>query len=97
MKYFLLLSGLILSFSLHAAEIYIAPSGNDSNPGTIAQPIATLSHAQELARAASASGPVTVLLRDGTYYLPAPLVFTAVDSHSSCWPRISHTAWTNAV
>jgi hypothetical protein len=88
LKYFLLLLGLIPCFSLHAAEIYIAPSGNDSNPGTIAQPIATLARAQELARAARASGSVTVLLRDGTYYLPAPLVFTVADSGTALAPVI---------
>jgi len=88
LKYLLLLLGLISSFSLHAAEIYIAPSGNDSNPGTIAQPVATLARAQELARAARASGPVTVFLREGTYYLSAPFVFTSADSGTAQAPMI---------
>ena len=80
MKAFFLLIALTHLFSLRAEEIYVAPSGSDSNPGTLLQPIATLAHAQELARVARGSGPVTVLLRDGTYYLPAPLVFTSADS-----------------
>lgn len=66
--------------SLLGAEIYVSPTGNDTNPGTINQPIATLTHAQELARAAKTNGPVTLFLRDGVFYLKEPLVFTTADS-----------------
>ncbi len=79
---------------LMAADIYVSPSGNDANPGTINQPIATLSHAQELARLAKASGPVSVVLRDGTYYLEKPLVFNSADSGTTQTP-ITYTAYQN--
>jgi hypothetical protein len=64
----------------HHQKIYVSPSGNDQNAGSIDHPILTLSHAQELARVAKASGAVTVYLREGVYYLKSPLVFTADDS-----------------
>ena len=79
---------------LMAADIYVSPSGNDANPGTINQPIATLRHAQELARLAQASGPVSVVLRDGTYYLEKPLVFNSADSGTTQTP-ITYTAYRN--
>lgn len=47
---------------LHAATFYVAPDGNDRNPGTLAAPFATIQRAQ----AAVAPGD-TVLVRGGTY------------------------------
>jgi hypothetical protein len=74
--------------SATAADIFVAPGGNDANPGSIQSPVATLKHAQELARAAARSGPVNVYLRGGVYYLGAPLVFTALDSGNASAPVI---------
>ncbi|MHB8971579.1 MAG: right-handed parallel beta-helix repeat-containing protein [Pirellulaceae bacterium] len=50
--------------SLHAgaAEIYVSPSGQDSNPGTRAQPYATLQVAVDKLQAGD-----TLLVRGGTY------------------------------
>lgn len=45
-------------------DYYVAPSGSDSNSGTIESPLATIMKAQSMA----ASGD-TVYLRGGTYYL----------------------------
>src|ERR1043165_8100328 len=45
-----------------AAEFYVHPAGNDANPGTLAQPFATVTRAQE----AVAPGD-TVWLRGGKY------------------------------
>jgi pectate lyase len=47
-----------------AMDYYVAPSGSDSNSGTIKSPLATIMKAQSMA----ASGD-TVYLRGGTYYL----------------------------
>ena len=85
---------LILSTSLSASELYVSPSGNDVNPGTIDRPVATLSHAQELARNAKASGPITVYLREGVYYLENPLVFTSADSGTLQAP-VTYAAFKN--
>jgi hypothetical protein len=48
--------------ALHAAELYIAPDGNDSHSGTREAPFATIQRAQEAASAGD-----TVFLRGGTY------------------------------
>src|SRR5437868_1834794 len=44
------------------AELIVAPTGNDANPGTLARPLRTVQHAIDLA------GPgTTISLRAGTY------------------------------
>lgn len=63
-----------------AREIYVAPGGDDAAAGTKDKPLATLAAAQAAARAAKAAGPVTVILREGTYYLPNTLIFGPEDS-----------------
>ena len=83
---------LLSGVTLPAAEIYVAPSGSDANPGTVDQPIASLRHAQELARSSKHSAPVTVRLRAGVYYLTAPIVFTAADSGTAQAP-VSYQAF----
>ncbi len=66
-----------LSAALGAAQPYVvSPAGDDANPGTLERPFATLQRAQQAVRQKRGD----VLLRGGTYYLPAPLVFTAADS-----------------
>jgi len=54
---------------------YVAPAGNDANPGTIGRPFASLQRAQEAVRQKRGA----VYLREGTYYLSEPLIFTALD------------------
>jgi hypothetical protein len=65
-----------LAYISVAQPYYISPSGNDANPGTLEKPFATLQRAQEAVKQKRGD----VFLRGGTYYLPAPLVFTAQDS-----------------
>src|SRR3954452_24573560 len=69
--------------------IAVAPNGNDNNPGTPDQPVATPAKAQQLARAQAASNDVVVQLAGGTYRLSAPLTFTSADSgqggHTVTW------------
>ncbi|SMP55683.1 PDZ domain-containing protein [Neorhodopirellula lusitana] len=79
------LSGL-MSGSTRAADIYVAPSGSDTNEGTSEQPLASLAAAQKLAREAVGSEAVTVHVADGIYYLPEPLVFTPEDSGTEMNP-----------
>lgn len=59
-----------------AQPYFVSPAGDDANPGTLGKPFATLQRAQQAARQKRGD----VFLRSGTYYLPAPLVFTARDS-----------------
>lgn len=75
-----------------ALNIYVSPTGNDADPGTESKPVATLAAAQILGRAAAGREAVTVTLRGGTYFLPAPLVFTAADGGASNAPVVWQAA-----
>jgi len=68
-------------------SIFVSTDGNDSNPGTEAQPFATLHRARDAVRAAKPdAGPITVFVREGTYYLAKPLVFGPEDSGTADAP-----------
>lgn len=72
---------LALPFSLSAeTRLFVSPGGQDSYAGTLQAPFATLQRAQQEACKFVGRTPVTVFLRQGTYYLPKALVFTAADS-----------------
>jgi len=70
----------VFATSLMAADIYIAPNGNDRNPGSREKPLATIDAAREKIR--RMRGEVTVFLRGGTYYLSNPVVFGPEDSRA---------------
>ncbi|MBD2755854.1 PDZ domain-containing protein [Spirosoma validum] len=53
-------------------RIFLSPTGNDAQAGTLTAPIATLEKALEKAKAAP-QNEVEVLLRKGVYYLPQTL------------------------
>ena len=67
--------------------VFVSPTGSDINPGTQAKPVATLTQAMELVRAARHSqapcGPITVFLRGGVYELREPITFTPADAGSA--------------
>jgi hypothetical protein len=79
---------IFLAVSANAAEIYIAPSGSDSNPGSRNAPLKTLGAARDAARKIAGGKPVTVRVADGVYYLPETLVFKAADSGTKEHPVI---------
>ena len=62
--------------------VYVAPGGDDSNPGTLAQPVKTLAKAQALVRALNGTmtADITVYLRAGTYPLASTVTFANADS-----------------
>ena len=60
-------------------EFFVAPNGNDANPGTTAKPFATLVKARDAARAAKAAD-ARVVVRGGSYFLDAPLGLDGRDS-----------------
>lgn len=73
-------------------DIYVdVVNGNDSNQGTVDQPVQSLTKAQELARqrTAAMNEDLKIYLRQGTYVLDEPLTFTASDSgqngHQVIW------------
>ena len=83
----LLASGWSLT-AIEAKDIYVSPAGNDSAAGALESPVATLARAQELVRTAAGKEPVNVYVREGTYYLTAPLVFTSADSGTKDAPVV---------
>ncbi len=75
-----------------AGEYYVAPDGDDGNPGTQAQPFATLTRARNALRRRKKAKPDTdyrVLLRGGTYRIDETVVFSlkdsAADNHTITW------------
>jgi len=77
-----------LGAPLPAAEIWMAPDGDDAAAGTKTEPLETFDAARRKVRAIPERGkePVTVHLAGGTYYLPETVVFTAADSGSEAGP-----------
>jgi hypothetical protein len=69
-----------------AAEIHVAPDGNDGNPGTMLKPLATLQAARDAARPFAGREAVTIHVAPGIYYLPQTLVLTHEDSGSEQHP-----------
>ena len=66
-----------------SADFVVAVTGDDRNPGTEAQPLATIRRARDAVRELRKAQPkrdVLVLIRGGTYYVAEPLVFTSEDS-----------------
>jgi hypothetical protein len=62
--------------------LFVAPDGNDTNPGTMAQPLKTVARARDLVRTMTAAmtADITVYLRAGTYPQAATLAFSNADS-----------------
>ena len=69
-------------------DLYVAPNGADTNPGTRSKPFATLERARDALRELTAkagihSAGATVWLRGGTYAREKPFELTAADSGSA--------------
>ena len=81
---------LLTTVSASAVEFYVAPDGNDANPGTIDRPFASLVRARDAVREAkvSAKKPVSILLRGGVYYLEEPLRLGPEDSGTADCPIV---------
>ena len=66
-----------------AAELVVAPHGDDANPGTEQRPLATLDGARSAVRRLLAAGvgeDIAVRFHGGTYPVAAPVVFGPEDS-----------------
>ncbi len=78
-----------LAFSLFAVEIWVSPMGADTNPGTFNQPLATVNMAQRKARELRRLNDpgikqgVSIILKEGRYFLAEPLIFRPEDSGNS--------------
>ena len=85
--YLLAALGVLLAANGHAAPIaplYIAPDGNDANPGTVAKPLASLKGARDKVRTILTAGKQTsdieVRFKAGDYLMEEPVEFGPEDS-----------------
>ena len=75
-----------------AVEFFVAPQGDDSNPGTREKPFASLEKARDAIRALKTKGglpgPVGVRLLPGEYPVPKTLELTVADSGTTQAPIV---------
>lgn len=97
MKTRVLVRLMIVIFSLFqnpifAQKIYLSPVGNDTNPGTIEKPLATLTAARDKARefrkSTQISQPVEVIALEGEYFMFRPLELSVPDGGTIASPVI---------
>jgi hypothetical protein len=78
------LLALTTCINITASNLYISPNGNDANPGTREQPLATLTGARDAVRILRAKNlakdSVNIIVMDGTYYMSEPLLLNDFDS-----------------
>jgi len=76
----------LASGTVFGSEFFVAPNGQDSNPGTVQSPFASFQRAQQAVRAERAAHPdepVTVTFHAGEYQLDKTIEFTGADSGAS--------------
>lgn len=78
-----------------AAELYVAPDGNDTNPGTRAAPLKTLEAARDAIRNLKGEQPqlaggATAWLRGGVYRITKTFELDERDSGTR-YPKLAHT------
>ncbi len=81
------------AFPKPGAELFVAPDGSDSNPGTRSKPLATLAGAIRAVRALKKpAGGVAVTFRGGTYRMADTATLTAEDSGTVKSPIVYRAA-----
>jgi hypothetical protein len=83
--------------SAHAALVlHVSPRGADTNPGTAAQPFATLERARDEIRSLKTKGlpdgGILVQIEPGTYELRAPFALTQEDAGTAASPIVYRAA-----
>ncbi|WP_299668775.1 PDZ domain-containing protein [uncultured Polaribacter sp.] len=75
---------------VNALEIHVAINGNDSNTGTIYEPLATIEAAQKALRSSGLLGKEScrIIMHTGTYRLNTPIRITTDDDGSDQFPVI---------
>jgi hypothetical protein len=70
--------------SVLGTELYVSPTGDDANPGTLALPFRTIAKARDVVRTLNQTmtADITVFLRGGTYAQTSTLRFSNGDSGS---------------
>ena len=80
-----------INTELVSSEFYIAPDGNDGNPGTLASPFASIAKARDTIRGLKDSlpaGQINVYIRGGDYVLDSAVTFDAQDSGTESKPIV---------
>ncbi len=82
MRIIVIILALMMSSSTYGTELFVAPDGNDANPGTKDKPFKTIEHARQSVAKINGdmTGDITVYLRGGIYELSASVVFSGKDS-----------------
>ena len=66
-----------------AQRIYLSPKGDDTNPGSIEKPLATLTGARDRAREFRKNNqvnqPIEIIAMEGEYFMAQPLILTLAD------------------
>lgn len=83
----------LLSFEVVAQNIYVASPGNDRNPGTAEQPLATLTAARDRIRVLRRQNPDAqhawqVIIRKGEYLMPGTLMLSVEDGGTEAAPLV---------
>lgn len=77
---------------LFGQKVFLSPSGDDLNPGTIDKPVSSLVKARDLARAyrqsTSAGQPVEIIAMGGEYFMSQPLSLSYSDGGTTDAPLI---------
>jgi hypothetical protein len=90
---------LLLSGSLaRASALYVSPSGDDANPGTLGAPFKTITKAKEAVRAINAkmTEDIYVYLRGGNYPVTSTIAFTPADGGTSGY-RVYYQAYNKEI
>lgn len=76
-RVFFIVGIFLLDYINASAEvIYVnSRSGSDANPGTLENPLKTLSHAAEMVKISSEPGPTTIKIASGVYCLNETVFF----------------------
>ena len=97
-QWLMMLAGSVMFASgASAADFVVSQKGKDTAAGSARAPFATVERAQQAVRDLKAAqpdraAPIIVEIRGGTYYLPAPLAFTAADSGTTAAPVVYQAA-----
>ncbi|GII81380.1 hypothetical protein Sru01_63620 [Sphaerisporangium rufum] len=90
------LAGSTAASAATQATYYVAPDGDDANPGTLAAPFKTVQRARDVVRTVNANmtGDIYVYLRGGNYPVGSTIDFTPADSGTNGY-RVFYSAYQN--